>query len=201
MEKSPSPARRRLLIALAAAIVVVGAVVVLQLASSDDTSPTAAPPSTAVLHVGGSAEARAYACAASGVDADKTCERMAMDYMRRTQLTAQQRAEIADKSAEVRSLLPPLPSRAPTCPTPGGPCRMNAGPIDAEYVAKAWSTVFRAGYEDAVIRLARADDPAPPGTMVYGIPVGSGCVVGYRSDSGDSGNVAGVLPEGGCLAP
>ncbi|SMD19617.1 hypothetical protein [Kibdelosporangium aridum] len=201
MEKTPSPARRRLLISLAAVIVVVGAVLALNLASSDDVSPTAAPPSTAVLHGGGSAVASVYACAVSSTDADKICERQAKDHARRTQLTPQQRAEIADKSVEVRSLIPPLPSREPTCPTPGGPCRMNTGPVDAEYVAKAWSAVFRAGYEDAVIRLARADDPAPAETMVYGISVGPGCVIGYVSTSGGSSNVAGVLPEGGCLTP
>ncbi|MCE7004430.1 hypothetical protein LWC34_16535 [Kibdelosporangium philippinense] len=151
----------RLLIALAVVAAVVGAALVLR--PLDSPEPTAAPPSSTVLHAGGSA----HACiAVSG--SDDSCERQALDSARRTQLTAQERAEVVAKAPAVESLFPPLPTKRPTCSSAGSPCRADYGPVDSTYVANAWSVVFRAGYEDAVVRVARAEDPAPAGTMIYG---------------------------------
>ncbi|KAA9166139.1 hypothetical protein FPZ12_004145 [Amycolatopsis acidicola] len=54
---------------------------------------------------------------------------------------------------------------------------------------------------DSVVRIARADDPAPQGSLVYGASVGDGCVVGYRKGGGGTQSAAGRLPDGGGLTP
>lgn len=191
--------RQWLWIALAAAVVVAAAVLAVSLTSPDGT-PAAAPPSTVVMHTGASAVAGGFACAArTDEQPDQLCERRANDHARRKPLTPQQQAEISGTAQQIQAILPPVPQREQACVTGSLPCQVKIGPIDADYVAAAWAALFRAGYKDAVVRLAHVDDPAPQDSMVYGVPVGPGCVVGYVSTRSSSHSPAGLLSEGGCL--
>jgi hypothetical protein len=59
------------------------------------------------------------------------------------------------------------------------------------------------GYPDAVVRLQRAGDPTPDGSVVYAVRLpGDRCVVAFAAmGSGpDNTGVSGLLPNGECLA-
>jgi hypothetical protein len=45
--------------------------------------------------------------------------------------------------------------------------------------------------------MARDDDPAPPGTVLYAVQIGDACLIG--TDAGQA--VVGRRPDGRCLAP
>jgi hypothetical protein len=58
----------------------------------------------------------------------------------------------------------------------------------------------RAGFAGAVVRVARPDDPAPVGRLMYAAPAGPACLLGYFSrDNGEQPRVEGRLPDGTCL--
>jgi hypothetical protein len=60
----------------------------------------------------------------------------------------------------------------------------------------------RAGFTDSVARVARTDDPAPPGIVVYAVGDGPACIVGYTDGTSTLGRyIAGRRPDGTCLAP
>jgi len=65
---------------------------------------------------------------------------------------------------------------------------------------RAW--LVDAGHDDAVARVATADDPAPARSIVYAVRIGSACVVGHLSTAGSTARayVVGKLPNGDCLA-
>jgi hypothetical protein len=69
---------------------------------------------------------------------------------------------------------------------------------DAKDIARARRD---AGYPTAVVRPARGVDPAPAGSVVYAVPVGPGCVIGYRDGEAGGSIPAGTLPGGSCLLP
>ncbi|GLY70779.1 hypothetical protein [Amycolatopsis taiwanensis] len=192
--------RRRWLLPLIVAVAVIVAVgtlltIRLQFTSGEDAAATM--PTTA-----GRAVARGYACGGDRSDPDlgNMCERQVRDYARRSELTTQQQAEITGATARLQSWFPQLPQQL-KCDVGTGRCQVQFDPIDETYVAAARSAVARAGYPNAVMRLARPDDPAPTGSLVYGIPVGSGCTVGYLNSGGATYHVVGPLPEGTCLTP
>ena len=60
----------------------------------------------------------------------------------------------------------------------------------------------RAGFPGSVVRIAAGNDPAPKGSIVFGVPVKDACLVGFvQSLRGDgSYGLAGRLPDGACLS-
>ncbi|MEU7908924.1 hypothetical protein [Actinoplanes sp. NPDC049118] len=95
--------------------------------------------------------------------------------------------------------------RALLCPPPGpASCddRRALRPATEADVVTARNALSSAALPDSVVRLARGDDPAPPGALVYALLMGDGCVVGYLDlASGDHEHeVAGLLPNGRCLS-
>jgi hypothetical protein len=70
----------------------------------------------------------------------------------------------------------------------------------------ARASLARVGFPDAVVRIARPDDPAPAGSLLYAVRVESACVVGhiegiprgYPSPDGRQ-DVLGLLPGGRCV--
>jgi hypothetical protein len=61
----------------------------------------------------------------------------------------------------------------------------------------------QAGFVNSTVRIARADDPAPRGSLLYAVPLGNdSCIVGHILElPGGSGGgiIGGVLPDGMCL--
>ena len=64
---------------------------------------------------------------------------------------------------------------------------------------RAW--LMDAGHDEAVVRPATADDPAPAGSIVYAVGVGPDCIVGHLAAGGTTSRayVLGTLPSGTCL--
>lgn len=169
----------------------------------------------------------AYAGTLGGAGVDRGyCDRFAGDVVRRTDLTQEQRDRLkadADKAqravrvpAFCADVLRQAPSgRFPECaglPTspvrnralPGGSAPAAPGdsqprPADAEAIRLA---LERAGFPGATVRVAREDDPAPHGTIVFGVPIAEACLVGYEAVPGGGGgySLQGKLPDGRCLS-
>jgi hypothetical protein len=55
-----------------------------------------------------------------------------------------------------------------------------------------------AGFRTAEVRLAGLDDPAPVGSVLYGVHLGDGCLIGY-SGTDSSSWIEGPLLDGTCL--
>jgi hypothetical protein len=66
--------------------------------------------------------------------------------------------------------------------------------------ARLW--LARTGASDTTARLARRDDPAPVGSLLYTARVGDACIMGHVKVIPGSGShlVAGLLPDGSCLS-
>ncbi len=103
----------------------------------------------------------------------------------------------------------PLPARSyppgQLRPVPGGgyvyvaPGASAPVPADADAVRVS---LGKAGFPGAVSRIATADDPAPRGSIVFGVPIVDACFVGYLESArgGGSYGLQGRLPDGGCLS-
>ncbi|MEV4535234.1 hypothetical protein AB0J82_15525 [Asanoa sp. NPDC049518] len=104
----------------------------------------------------------------------------------RATLTAAERAS-AEPARTIAERAVASALRCPTC--------ASAEPADVRAALTA------AGFPDAVARPARADDPAPPGTIVYAVPAGAACVLGYYDPSTGSQRlqIQGSLYQGHCL--
>ena len=78
-------------------------------------------------------------------------------------------------------------------------CSSGAVPLPGADEIRSW--LFEAGHEGAVVRIATVEDPAPAGSIVYAVRVGSACVVGHQHDGEAAARsyVLGTLPGGGCL--
>jgi hypothetical protein len=85
------------------------------------------------------------------------------------------------------------------CPSPGGPCRLVVLPVSLDEVRAGLAA---ASLSDVVVRMADSDDPAPVGSVLYAVPAGPVCVIGYlQQDSTDTAvDVRGRLPGGTCLS-
>jgi hypothetical protein len=91
-----------------------------------------------------------------------------------------------------------LPTTEAGQPGPCGEAPGLAGPDDVERVRQVLDA---AGFTGAVVRLATNEDPAPTGTVVYAVPAGFGCVLGYRRGLEGSDVAAGIRADGSCLSP
>lgn len=130
--------------------------------------------------------------------ADNYCQRLGEDMARRVPLSANLRAETEASRQRVLAVLPPAEGGQPSCGVPGHRCTPVSATLTAEQVRQALNA---AGYQEVVVRLALASDPAPVGSLLLAVPVGAACVVPYVERGGlPTGRVAGRLRDGGCLA-
>jgi hypothetical protein len=121
------------------------------------------------------------ACAPQPGDTYGYCDRLDEIEVGRRALNAEQWAAASAVARSIREALAGAPS--------------DARPND---IARL---LLDAGYSGTVVRKARESDPGPPGSIVYGVPAGPACVIGYRAP-GASGEIpAGTLPNRTCLLP
>ena len=214
--------RSRWLIAGAAGVVLLAltGVTALLVGHLGQTTPTAGPGPSARP----SRSTRMYSCiqlANPGMARDDGyCGRMVDDTMRRTELTEADRTRLA---ADLRKLqqamsfasmcsdsIPGMPpsARMPQCdgvprlgPRDGSGSSGDRQPdsMDARAVRLSFD---RAGFPGSTVRIAAGNDPAPRGSIVFGVPVSDACFVGfvYSLRGGGSSNLSGRLPDGGCLS-
>jgi hypothetical protein len=154
---------------------------------------------------------------------DGYCVRAAQDAMRRTELTEADRTRLAPDLKKAQQALswpgicaqlsgPGYPSsRFPQCDglprrdgmdgsgsgSSGGGRRADS--MDARSIRLSFD---RAGFPGATVRIAGGADPAPRGSIVFGVPVGDACFVGfvYSLQGGGSYALSGRLPDGSCLS-
>jgi hypothetical protein len=160
-----------------------------------------------------------YAGPLNGPGADKGyCDRYAEDVARRTDLTQDQRdrlepdARKAERAVQEPSSCADLVRHVPSGAFPecqGLPVSVRTVqarqadsrplPADAEAIRLS---LERAGFPGATVRVARTDDPAPHDTVVFGVPVGDACFVGYVAvpNGGGGYGLQGKLPDGRCLS-
>ncbi|HVQ95861.1 MAG TPA: hypothetical protein VMU51_32850 [Mycobacteriales bacterium] len=103
---------------------------------------------------------------------------------------------------QLSECLPRRPPRAVPA-SPGGPVAEPAPePLNAATAAQQIRrALLTRRYADVIVRIARADDPAPAGAVVYAVRIDGACVFGYWTLIGSAGaQVGGPLPGGGCLA-
>jgi hypothetical protein len=77
-----------------------------------------------------------------------------------------------------------------------GRCSSTYSPPTIDQVRRA---LVEAGYRDVVVRQPRADDLAPPGTVLIAVSVGPACVLAYTDGHSTPADVRGRLPNGRCL--
>jgi hypothetical protein len=220
----PGPRRSRWAIAglASAAVLALTGVTALIVGHLGHGVPVAAPGSSAQP----SRSARYYACAQlldPGVAPDDGyCGRMAKELMRRAGLTEADRARLAaDVQRAVLALhkpgfcadLPRVPTRPGYSPPPQYPQCDGVPPrdridgsggrrpdtVDARSVRLS---LDRAGFPGSVVRIAGNDDPAPRGSILFGVPIGDACLVGFLQSVRGGGSYAlyGRLPDGRCLS-
>jgi hypothetical protein len=205
-EPAKAPAARWGLVALAAVAVLtlLAGVTALVIGGLGGSSPSAPSGSTRYVSC-----IQGAAPGGAGTD-EGYCDRFAEDVVRRTELTQEQRdrldadARKAQRAVRLPSSCTNLHRHAPSGRFPeceGLPVRGSApaGPGDAEAIRLS---LERAGFPGAVVRIARADDPAPHGTIVFGVPIADACYVGYVHVPGGGGGhgLQGKLPGGRCLS-
>jgi hypothetical protein len=127
----------------------------------------------------------------------EVCDRIVNDLVRRTPLADADR--LAGQHAVLAVLLALPRETEADCPALADYCLIRYRPAEPDQVA---DDLAAAGYAGATVRTARGDDPAPAGAVVFAVPVGPACLVGYHAaDTGPSDiQVAGQLPDGTCLA-
>jgi hypothetical protein len=140
---------------------------------------------------------------------------MANDMMARTEVTQEQRTRLladlrrAERAVSMASLCmdPEMftegPSGAVAAQAPGcGRPRSAGSRPQAEDVTALRRSFEDSGFPGATVRIARADDPAPRGAIVFGVPLGDACFVGYQNSlhGGGGEQLAGRLPGDRCLS-
>lgn len=131
--------------------------------------PPAAAPSPPSPLPGANGPITAVACIANR---PLECERKIADLRRRTPLTAEQSAGLAPDAARATAAINDARSRS---------------------VPDISDALAAAGFEEAVVREARADDPVSGG-VITAIPMPNGCLVGETMLY-----PVGHLPDGTCL--
>lgn len=83
-------------------------------------------------------------------------------------------------------------------PQGGNECR----PVNTASPLAVRMMLIRLGFTAAVVRAATQTDPAPPGTVIFGVHVDGGCLLGFLGSISVSATwVAGPLLTGDCLPP
>ncbi|MGC5020341.1 hypothetical protein [Micromonospora sp. DT47] len=142
-----------------------------------------------------------------GEDDPTYCDRVVSDTVRRTRLTARQRADAEARADAVEAAIDRHGDR---CAPMTGECaaeqarrRLFPPPSADQVIVEVRRALEDAGFAGAIVRSAGSVDPAPRNTIVYGIPIGDACLVGYLHGSGSGGKdpqPLGALPGGQCLA-
>ncbi len=160
--------------------------------------------------------ASGFACIQTDGEEDY-CPRLVRDLSLRDTLTEADRAKAARRLEGVRTAVFRAELAVPesaTCPPatvpPPGPCMLvrNVDPIPyADAIRRALS---EAGFADAIVRVARTDDPAPAGGVVYAVPLdlrgsdsGTVCVLGHSNGNRSGGMgpmLVGTRPGGICMS-
>ena len=113
------------------------------------------------------------------------CARYAKDVASRAALTDEERRLMGSATRRLDKVL------RGAHPSPG------QAPVDA-----LQAVLDGAGYPGSVVRVARPDDPAPVGSLLFAVPLGSDCVVGHLHmvAGGGAAVLVGQLPDGSCLS-
>ncbi|MFU8876019.1 hypothetical protein [Micromonospora sp. SL4-19] len=159
------------------------------------------------------ASSRAISCSwagpAGGQHDSTYCQRVVDDELRRSELTPDQRA---DAEAAVEAVVKAIDHLTFDCAQPvteeclAEQARRRIMPATdrpARTVEQVRQALTVAGFADVTVRTAGQADPAPRDTIVYAVPIGTGCVVGHLAASGQGAGqqgVLGTLPDGRCLA-
>lgn len=124
------------------------------------------------------------------------CARYVSDLARRSPLDASQLAAADTGRVRIEAAFPP--DRDGPCEYDETEefCSMEILPPTTTQVRLA---LRRAGIAAAVLRTARADDPAPVGSVLLAVPAGPACLLAYDDGDGLQQWTAGQLPEGTCL--
>jgi hypothetical protein len=194
-EESELPRHRTIWLLVAVGVVVMIAVGAFLIHGSDgDVSANAQPQRE---------YAAGWVCMASA----DVCGRLAKDMGRRESLPLAQLRQVQDAEKSVQRIVLESASSdrpTPTCEADGVSCHLPRNPPVASNDAQILvANLSRAGIQNAVVRIAGPNDPAPAGTLLYGIPAGPGCLVGFLDglNGGGGFNPVGRLPSGACLDP
>jgi hypothetical protein len=125
------------------------------------------------------------------------CDRIVADLLRRPTLTEADRSTARAAVPAIQQALPRATEAE--CPPPGDACAIRFLPADPDQISAGLAA---AGYPDAIVRVARTGDPAPTGAVVFAVPIGEVCVLGYHAPVTGPGDIRieGQLPGGTCLA-
>jgi hypothetical protein len=98
-------------------------------------------------------------------------------------------------------------------PVPGVSCGLETGPPpggsefcrtvpngDAPDPRRVEQALLAAGYDGAAVRRAGTGAPSTD-ALLYAVPVGNACIIGYQTSRGGSHIVLGRLPDHSCLSP
>lgn len=130
------------------------------------------------------------------------CERVAENVLRRRMPPPDQRAAAEQAHQDVRRAISIGSSCLPTTTVPCTRSSAKHPPTSTEAEATRQSLI-REGFPNSAVRIARSDDPAPAGSLLYAVQVGTDtCIVGHLIElpgGGGGGFIGGVLPDGRCL--
>ncbi|WP_433727709.1 hypothetical protein ACQP2Y_13100 [Actinoplanes sp. CA-051413] len=124
------------------------------------------------------------------------CARYVSDLARRSPLDGSQRAAADTGRVRIEAAFPPDREGPCEYDETGEFCSMEILPPTITQVRLA---LRRAGIAGAVLRTARADDPAPVGSVLLAVPAGPACLLAYDDGDGLQQWTAGQLPDGTCL--
>ena len=190
------------------------------LAAANGVPPAAAPdPAGPAAH--------RFAClyvsntAQEAAEGEIACQREAVDQGRRVQLSQAQLSQLRSITRQVdaavdtavrgcveaavdRCVAVPAQTRVVRDPSvSGGALVAEIPPVVSapRTLAPIRAALHRAGFRTPLVRLARPEDPAPPGSVVYAVSAGQACVIGYQGRQRATARAVGRLPSGSCLTP
>jgi hypothetical protein len=133
-----------------------------------------------------------HACAQDG--RDDHCERIGADMARREPLSPADQRAAQPLAADLQDAL--VDDARDGCQHGRERCAAGGLRTTPEAVRRA---IVGAGFLGPVVRDARMTDPAPLGTIMFAVPVGGACLVGYVSPPWSTTVfVVGPLRGGGC---
>ncbi|MEH1124324.1 hypothetical protein [Micromonospora sp. CPCC 206061] len=133
-----------------------------------------------------------YACAQ--VSWEDHCDRISADMARREPVSPSDWRAAQPLVADLNQALV-----GATCQRSQGLCAVEGAQSTAETVRRA---IVGAGFLGPVVRDARITDPAPRGAIMFAVPVGGACLLGYvTSPWSATVLVVGPLRDAGCAYP
>lgn len=143
-----------------------------------------------------------FSCVQTAPHDDGYCERVTENVLRRRPPSPEQRTAAEQAHNEVRRAI----SRGTSClPTAVASCSRSTAkhpPTDAD-AESARQSLSREGFPGSAARIARSNDPAPVGSLLYAAQIGAeACIVGHIIElpgGAGGGFIGGLLPNGSCL--